>query len=840
MTRAALATTGILCALLATCWVLAFRLDGYSVLVLTLVALTTVVGVGLNVLIGLSGQISFGHVAFYALGAYASALLGMAGVPLPVALVAAGALAGAAGLLLSIPAIRVSGAYLAMVTIAFAFMVHHGLMEWRSLTGGANGLLGIPAPDFGAVDTGVGLALLASTLAAVALGGYHSLVHSGWGRAMRAVKSSEIAARSIGIDPVAAKALAFTLSAALAGVAGGVLAPLIMFISPESFPFSQSILFVAAVIVGGSATVFGPLVGALLIVLLPELLSGLADLRLLLFGAMLLVVLWVAPQGILGWLSGTVGRRLREAGRRSPDAGDPASGALRAARGPARALPFVVPAHDGLRVSDIGIRFGGVTAADGVGFEAPAGRVTSLIGPNGAGKTTVLNLISGFYRPDTGSVALDADITGEPDWKIARRGLARTYQATRLFDELSVLDNLLVAMQRGRLETPLFRRRPDRDERARALLDFVGYAGPIDARADGLPHVDRRLVELARALATEPRVLLLDEPAAGLSGADTHELSALLRAIADAGVAVVLVEHDMSLVMNLSDRLVVLDSGATIAHGEPQEVRRDPKVIGAYLGDSAYRAPPRTNSLPASRTVLLDVTDLSVDYGAAPVVDALDLVVQAGETVAVLGANGAGKSSLLNAIAGLHPASSGTVGFDGRDIRALAPGEIAAAGLSLVPEGRQVFAELSVRDNLYMGAHVRSDRAAIDDDIERVLERFARLKDRLDTPAGLLSGGEQQMMAIGRGLMARPRLLLLDEPSLGLAPAMIGELYDALAGLRDEGVTLLLVDQMANLALEVADRAYVLETGRVVRSGGARELLADPALEAAYLGAHAA
>ena len=846
VTRSATLTIATLGVLLTASVVMAFRLDSYSVLVLTLVALATIVGVGLNILIGLTGQISFGHVAFYALGAYTSALLTIAGVPLGVALIAAAALTGVAGLLLSIPAIRVSGAYLAMVTIAFAFMVHHGLMEWRSLTGGANGLMGIPMPYFGSLDAGVGLALLACLLAAGSLGFYHSLVHSGWGRAMRAVKSSEIAARSIGINPVITKAIAFGLSALLAGVAGGVLAPLIMFISPESFPFSQSILFVLAVIIGGSGTVFGPLIGALLIVLLPELLSELAGMRLLLFAAVLLVVLWVAPQGVLGWMSDLFDRfrpRVRDTAMNGtgqvgapPDTLDASGDARRTSA----ALPFDVPAHDGLRVSGIGIRFGGVTAAEGVGFKAPAGKVTSIIGPNGAGKTTVLNLVSGFYTPDTGSIVLGDDITARPDWRIARIGLARTYQATRLFGELSVLDNLLVAMQKGRLEMPFHRRHDVRVERARALLAYVGYTGPTDLAAHGLAHVDRRLVELAQALASEPRLLLLDEPAAGLSAADTTRLSRLLRAIADAGIAVVLVEHDMSLVMSISDRLVVLDSGVPIAQGEPQDVRRDPAVIGAYLGDKAYRAPSRSNPLPERRTTLLDVVGLSVDYGAAPVVDGVDLDVAEGELVAVLGANGAGKSSLLNAIAGLHPARTGTVTLSGRPVQALPPSEIASAGLSLVPEGRQVFPELSVLDNLVIGAHVRSDRTEIDADIERVLARFTRLKDRLGTPAGLLSGGEQQMMAIGRGLMARPRILLLDEPSLGLAPAMIGELYDALAGLRDEGVTLLLVDQMANLALEVADRAYVLETGRIVKSGSARELLEDPALEAAYLGTQAA
>ena len=228
--------------------------------------------------------------------------------------------------------------------------------------------------------------------------------------------------------------------------------------------------------------------------------------------------------------------------------------------------------------------------------------------------------------------------------------------------------------------------------------------------------------------------------------------------------------------------------------------------------------------------------DVVIDYGAAPVVQGVSLVVNPGELIAILGANGAGKSSILQAIAGLHPASRGSVVFNNESIENLDASRIAGKGLALVPEGRQVFPELSVRDNLLMGAYTRTDKNNLEQDVEQILTRFPRLKDRIDSPAGLLSGGEQQMVAIGRGLMARPSILLLDEPSLGLAPAMVAELYDALAALRDEGVTLLLVDQMANLALQVADRAYVLETGCVVHSGKAESLRNDPELEAAYLG----
>ncbi|VVO05540.1 Vitamin B12 import ATP-binding protein BtuD [Pseudomonas fluorescens] len=806
------------------CGVMAFTLDSYSLLVFTLCALAAVVGVGLNILIGLSGQISFGHIAFYAIGAYVSALLTIAGWPLWLAMPVTAVVTGLIGALLAIPALRVSGPYLAMITIAFAFIVHHSLIEWRDVTGGSNGLMGIPLPKFAGLDPAILLALIAAALMIGALAFYQRLRHSGFGKAMRAVKASEIAARSLGFNPVLSKTLAFALSAALTGLAGAVLAPLLMFINPESFPFSQSILFVLAVIVGGSGTLFGPILGALLIVLVPELLSDFAEYRLLIFSALLLVVLWIAPNGLLGALA----RRWIKPTHLVPP--NTINQARLAAHLQSRGR------SSGLRVTDIGIRFGGVQAAQHVSLHAPGASITSIIGPNGAGKTTVLNMISGFYAPDSGQIELQAALAGLPAWKTARAGIARTYQTTQLFGDMSVLDNLLVAMQKGRLGSPFRLCSAEQRDLALDLLALVGYRGAVNIATEDLPHVDRRLVEIARALATAPAVLLLDEPAAGLSRRDTDELAVLLRKLADFGLTIILVEHDMALVMSVSERLLVLDAGKPIAFGTPAEIRQNKQVIAAYLGGTDYQATPREQTWNGSRDARLYVKDLVIDYGAAPVVNKVNLVVNPGEMVAILGANGAGKSSILQCLAGLHRAASGSILLDDENIEMASASGIAGKGLALVPEGRQVFPYLTVRDNLLLGGYSRREAFDAGAEIEAILRRFPRLRDRIDSPAGLLSGGEQQMVAVGRGLMAKPKILLLDEPSLGLSPAMIGELYDALAALRDDGVTLLLVDQMANLALQVADRAYVLETGCIVKSGSAAQLRGDNELAAAYLG----
>ncbi|MDM0036432.1 branched-chain amino acid ABC transporter ATP-binding protein/permease [Variovorax sp. J22P271] len=802
--------------------------NGYYVFVLANVALLAIVGIGLNVLQGLTGQVSFGHVGFYAIGAYTVAILTTrAGWSFWAAWPVAALLSGAMGALLALPALRVKGPYLAMITIAFGFIVEHGVIEMRDLTGGQNGIMGLTAPALPFAASGEkAMAMLAILTAGVALALFAWLSRGSWGAAMRAVRDSETAAESIGIDPLVVKTVAFAVSAAAAGIAGGLFAPLSGFVTPSSFGFGQSILFVLVVVLGGAGSVAGPLAGAIIVALLPELLSGLEEYRLLFFGAMLLVVLWVAPEGAVGlW------RRLLPRPKRAGGAAAPAVEATLPALG---ARPRAA-----LRAEALTMQFGGVRAVNGVGFDTAPGRITSLIGPNGAGKTTVLNMLSGFYKPTGGLFRLgDEILQGLGSHAIARRGVARTYQSSQLFGSLGVEDNVLLALHRGALGG-LFGAgafaAPAQRARARALLAFCGYRGPGDTPAADLAHVDRRLVEIARALATEPQVLLLDEPAAGLSREDKDRLAVLLRQIAEAGVGVLLVEHDMELVMGISDRVVVLDAGQLLATGAPAEVQADPRVRQAYLGE-ALAAPEavRLRPAPGMAGEMLGVGALVAGYGAEPVLHGIDLQVREGEVVALLGANGAGKSTLMRSLAGLHRPVQGGIHLQGHELGALAAELIVRRGLVLVPEGRQVFAELSVLDNIRLGAFRQpQDREAR---VEEMFARFPRLRERQQQRAGLLSGGEQQMLAIARGLMARPRILLLDEPSLGLAPKVIAELFAALDGLRAEGMTILLVDQMASLALALADRAYVIEGGRIVAQGTAAQIAGDDALARAYLG----
>jgi ABC-type branched-subunit amino acid transport system ATPase component/ABC-type branched-subunit amino acid transport system permease subunit len=779
---------------------------GYYAYLFGMLATTALAGIGLNVLLGLAGEISLGQGGFLALGAYGVGILTTkAGLSFWEALPLAVLLVAAISAALSIPALRVTGPYLAMVTIAFGFIVESVSIEWRDLTGGSSGLAGIPAP-FG---TG-GTALLACGLCLVGLVLFYYLARSPIGLAMQAYASAPAAARGVGISPVPVRTAAFVLAAAAAGLAGGLQAALTGFIAPSSFPFSQSILFLLVVVVGGAGRTLGPLIGSAVVVFLPEVLAGLAEYRLLVFGAGLLIVLWAAPGGIAGALAHLVRPRkpLTEA---KPDID--------------LALTHITGARGSLAAEGVRVAFGGVVAVAGVDMIASPGRITSVIGPNGAGKTTLLNLVSGFQRPDAGMVRVGKqEITGFSAHHVARAGLARTFQTAQPFASLSVLDNVRLGLLRGGW------RGDASADLARGLLALVGFSGPDTRLAATLPHVDRRLVEVARALATAPAVLLLDEPAAGLSEADTSKLGGLLQRLARAGLAVVLVEHDMSLVMAISDEIVVLDAGRRIAAGPPATVRNDPAVKAAYLGAtmSAGSAATRTPGAP-----LLEVDVLSAGYGALGVLDKVSLKVGRGEVIALFGPNGAGKSTLMKALSGLIRPVSGSIKLEDKDLTRLSAPLVARSGLILVPEGRQVFPQLTVAENLRLGATRRDDFSL--SEIEDMLVRFPRLRPRLHTAAGLLSGGEQQMLAVARGLLARPEVLLLDEPSLGLAPAVVAELFEQFTRLRDEGMTLLIVDQMADYALAIADRGYLLGGGRVVAQGNPAELR-GAMLDDAYLG----
>ncbi len=556
----------------------------YELRVFMLFMIYAILTIGLHVLVGLTGLLSLGQAGIFALGAYVSAILATRyGWTMLPASLAAMLVGSAFGALLAYPSVRVRGVYLAVVTIAFGLIVENVVIEWQSLTGGTTGISSIPQPDLFGVPLGgyQYYALIAVLLFAAVTFAYH-LKHSRMGRAMMAVAQSETAARGVGLSPTAVRTLAFVISAALASLAGSLYAYLNAYLSPDTFTFADSVRFLLMLILGGAGTVWGALVGTYALTYLPQVLQQFQYWQQFVYGLLLLIVMFALPNGVVGALTG-LWLRWRPV-RRSVDALPQDREA--ALIGHHEAGDFVA--------TGLTVRFGGLTALSDASLELPAGQVHALIGPNGAGKSTFINTITGFYLPQQGSFALGGSpLLGQKPHAIARRGLARTFQNTELFGDLSVLENVMVGYQHRltyglvalALRTPAFRQQEQRcRDTAIGLLGFLGLTDYANDAARNLPFGLQRKLEIARALAANPHVLLMDEPAAGLTSGELDELAGIIRKIAALGVSILLIEHHVDLIMAVADRVTVLDYGQVIAHGTPAAVQENPRVIEAYLG----------------------------------------------------------------------------------------------------------------------------------------------------------------------------------------------------------------------------------------------------------------
>jgi branched-chain amino acid transport system ATP-binding protein len=516
-----------------------------------------------------------------------------------------------------------------------------------------------------------------------------------------------------------------------------------------------------------------------------------------------------------------------------------------------------------LEVTGVSKAFGGVQALSACHLEVREGEINGLIGPNGSGKTTLFNVITGYERIQQGEVRFNgSEITNAPPDRVFALGIGRTFQLTRLFTRLTVLENMLVATQRkeGWLRG-VMRLGGSAAEKRRAmdLLDFVGIVRLAHEPAGNLSYGQRKLLELASLLIADPAVLLLDEPAGGVNPTLITHLADRISELNKAGKTFLVVEHNMEFVMNLCDHVTVLNQGKALLSGTPSEVRSDPAVLDAYLGgedDEATqlqlaegttrrRSGGRVNiraSVIEPRTKLggpeslLSVRGVVAGYGGGDILKNVSVDVPEGGITCIVGPNGAGKSTLLATISGLLRPRLGEIRFGGEVISALSPRQILAKGISQIPQAHSLFVEMTVRENVEMGAFTVKDRALVQQRLKAVEELYPIVRERANEKAGSLSGGQQRLVEFARCLMLDPTLIVLDEPSMGLDPQTREIVFEMVEVMHRQGKTILLVEQNARAGLKLSSHGVVLENGMVRLTGSGREVLEHPEIGALYLG----
>jgi len=811
----------------------ALRLLGLSMNTGIAVVILSIATMALNLCVGYTGLVSFGHSTWFGIGAYAAGLIqlhwfgGEIWLPLLLSMIVVAALSAIAGVII----LRRRGVYFSLLTLAFAALTYTIAFRWSEVTGGEDGLGGLKRGSIGpfSLDNALSFYVVVALIGLAVLYVLLRLVRSPFGHVLMAIRENQLRATFQGYPVERYKLGVFVISAVVTGLAGALLAFQTYLVSAEavSVPFSGELL--AMVVIGGMRSILGPALGALFFIVFRELFSIWTPNWLLWFGLIFVAFVLYSPGGLVG-IWGTLARRWWPAPEEAA-----AMSKRRIYEG--LALPaFLAP--DGLtgtvlEVKGISKHFGGIRAVTNASLQIGAGEIHALIGPNGAGKTTLFNLVSGLYPLDQGSIRLKGrEIGGLPPDLICHNGLARSFQITNLFRGLSIYENLRLSLQAqstGRFnvwrDIDGF---PEIHAETAELAKFLGLEGIEGIEAGELSYGGQRLVDLGIALGSRPQVLLLDEPLAGLATAERERVSRLIQNVA-ANIPVLIVEHDIDRVLGFSQQVTVMNQGEVLMTGSPEAVRADRRVQQIYTGTGIpVIAHSRSDEAREGAPHILRFKGVNTFYGKSHILNDATLDVREGEIVALLGRNGAGKSTLLKTLAGLVPLASGSIEYEGREIAGMPAPDISRIGIGYVPQGRGLFAGMTVRENLSLGRLARktdgSHGVAWSD--EQIFEYFPRLKERINVAADYLSGGEQQMVAVARAMSGNVKLLLLDEPFEGLAPTVILELFKVFDLLRRH-TSIVIVEHNLDLVLALADRVFALERGAVFHQGPAAPLLTD-------------